>query len=471
MSHCFSKFLQPKFFGFSLGIYLFSISSCLHAATATWTDTTGAWTNSANWSPNTTFPNATTDDAVFGTLTADQAVDTRQSINVNTLTFNNDNFTLTLSNTVNSAPIIINGTNILLNGSGGGKTDTKLYFVNRTNTFTGNGSGTFNLSAGISNPGSAYVFQKQGTSTMAISANAGFSNVDVFILENGKLKISSASAFGAVSNIIINGGTIIGNIASRDITNMFTVNGDYTVDAAAGAGALSNSGPVILGSTTHKITVSTGASNYLVGVVSGSAGLLKAGSGSMLISGNNTFTGNVTNSAGAMIINSANALGTTSLISVRGGTLLYNVGYTNTGAAVFLSGGIIQEADQNVSLGALTLTANSSIQLNSGGTAGSLLFASGTNVGGGMLTIYGWNYNSVTDSGSDDLIFFTSTTAETSSFLNNITFFGLGAGARLLSTGELVPITPEPSTILYPILCLGFLGFQILLKKVLYVRS
>jgi hypothetical protein len=104
--------------------------------------------------------------------------------------------------------------------------------------------------------------------------------------------------------------------------------------------------------------------------------------------------------------------------------------------------------------------------LNSGGTAGSLQFASGTNIGGGMLTIYGWNYNSVTDSGSDDLIFFTSTTAETSTFLNNITFFGLGAGARLLSTGELVPITPEPSTILYPILCLGFLGFQILLKKV-----
>jgi hypothetical protein len=137
---------------------------------------------------------------------------------------------------------------------------------------------------------------------------------------------------------------------------------------------------------------------------------------------------------------------------------LYNVGNTNTGLTVGLAGGEIKEIDQNVSLGALTLTANSKITLTSDVTAGSLRFASATNIGGGTLTIYNWAGTGA--GGSDDLIFFTNSTFESSSFLSNVTFFGLTGGARLLSTGELVPITPEPGTSLVGCLLTGiFLRF------------
>jgi autotransporter-associated beta strand protein len=452
--------------------------ACLWAATATWDQNTGgSWNVNGNWDPNTGFPNGATDNAVFatnGSMNADQIIDTQGQIDVGTLTFNNNTFVLFLSNTVNNSPLRINSglTNISVGGSGNIQVDNVHFqFMNTTNIFAGDGGGILNINRSFLGTG-GQVFRKDGSFVLNFAVNAGFTNTDVFILDKGKLKLGNNGSLGALSNLIVNGGTITtlpgGTLI---ITNMLTVNGNYTVNSTGGSTILTNSGPLILGSTTHQISIGSNFTNLWTGIASGAAGLSKAGTGTLFLSDNNTFTGNVTNTAGTMVVNSANALGVLGaghVISVTGGTLLYNVGFTNT-AAVELSGGQIQEVDQNVSLGALSLTASSSIQLNSGGSAGTLTFASGTNTSGAVavLTIYGWNYNSVTDSGSDDLIFFTDPTMETASFLNKITFFGLGAGARLLSTGELVPITPEPGTFLSAMLLCGlcFRRFKDFLHK------
>jgi autotransporter-associated beta strand protein len=202
-------------------------------------------------------------------------------------------------------------------------------------------------------------------------------------------------------------------------------------------------------------------------VISGAGAISHRGADTLILSGNNTFSGAFTNSDGTLQVNSATALGTSASYALTGGTLLYNTGFTNTGANVILNGGNIQEVDKNISLGTLTIEANSTLTLNSGGTAGSFRFASGTNTvgNGAMLTIVGWDFNSATQSGANDLIFFTNSSFESASFLNNVTFFGYLPGARILSSGELVPITPEPASLLAGWILSCLFGWKVFRKK------
>jgi fibronectin-binding autotransporter adhesin len=179
----------------------------------------------------------------------------------------------------------------------------------------------------------------------------------------------------------------------------------------------------------------------------------------MILRGANTFSGNISVTAGSLVLTNATAMGSgAKSVTVSGGTLLYNLGMTNTSAGLVMSGGTVETRDAKVSLGSLTMTADSVIDLRNGGNTGVMRFASATNnTGTAVLTIYGWTGSEA--GGTGDLIFFTNTTGITSSFLSNVHFFG-GAGAQLLGTGELVPITPEPGTLLG-----GGLVFGILLRR------
>jgi fibronectin-binding autotransporter adhesin len=294
--------------------------------------------------------------------------------------------------------------------------------------------------------------------------NSAFVNVNTSGMWNLNIRDELLGGINLTGGIITN--TTLGSTVSRltIVSPAVTGNVSSTTAQIVGQGEFNLGGSVV----NFNIADGTAATDMLISMIMTNGGVIKSGAGTLKLIGNNFFTGAVTNLAGTLDISGGSSLTTTTSISVVGGTLLYNVGSTNTGAAFNLSGGTLQEAgDQNLSLGALSVTANSSIQLNQGGTGGSIRFANGTNTvgAGAMLTIYGWNYNSVTDSGSDDLIFFTSSSFETTTFLNNITFFGLGAGARILSTGELVPITPEPTTICVGAIVSCLCGSQIFRKK------
>jgi autotransporter-associated beta strand protein len=194
-----------------------------------------------------------------------------------------------------------------------------------------------------------------------------------------------------------------------------------------------------------------GPSNITIsGSIEGTGNIFRSGSGRTILEGANTFTGFISNANSSGIIEIANIEGLGAggkTVYVPTGTLLFSAGATNTAAEIRMGGGILEVVDTSISVGRLTLAANSSIDLTAGGSTGRMTFNGATNLTGtAVLTITGWTGSGT--GGTGDLIFFTNTSTITSSFLNNVQFAGGLQGAALLPTGELVPITPEPSTLL-----------------------
>lgn len=341
------------------------------------------------------------------------------------------------------------------------------------------GSNTFMLNNSTNAILSSYTFTNGfGATNFAhlelVNGNTRWQATNTLIGATGTMIVSNtaASTFGTITNA----GTIM--IAGDGTTLTNEGNLILIGNGAGSEGALVNlvgtntvSGPILLGgnstigsddgklilkgtltnNTSLVIVTNAGTSTVEIdSLISGTGGIVHSGNGTLSLASSNSFSGNITNTSGTISIDQTYAIsGLTGSTVLNGGTLLFNVSATNTTAGVILNGGTIQETDTNLSLGALTVSANSSIQLGSGGGLGRIRFATGTNTvgSGAKLTIYGWSWNSALSGGSDDLIFFTSTTFETASFLNNVTFFGTGGGARILTSGELVPITPEPSSI------------------------
>lgn len=166
-----------------------------------------------------------------------------------------------------------------------------------------------------------------------------------------------------IDRLIFNAG------ADSDVTiggaNTLTISNGIIVDAdSAGAHAIL-ANVALAQSQTWTINSSTNFT--VVGVVSGdaAANLVKAGVGTLILSGTNTYSGTTTISAGALRVQNDSGLGSTA-----GGTTV-----SATGAALELEGGISIGAE------ALGLTGTGI------GTGGALRNISGDNTYGGNITL------------------------------------------------------------------------------------
>jgi hypothetical protein len=163
---------------------------------------------------------------------------------------------------------------------------------------------------------------------------------------------------------------------------------------------------------------------------------------------NGAFAGNsiILNGGGTLLISDSNQIGNTTNMIMSGGTLALG----NSGSE---------------SLGTLTLTANSIIDLVSISNFDLYFGNSAMNLWSGTLTINNWSGDQT--GGTNSRIFFSNNSSGlTSGQLSQINFSGWGSGAILLSNGELVPnIVPEARTIVAVLIIFGIVFWRDFLKK------
>ncbi len=286
-----------------------------------------------------------------------------------------------------------------------------------------------------------------GTTTTTATTAAAFSIGGNLSVASGCTLTMGNFAFTTSGTTSITGtiNTATGATGTRTFTGSVTINsggvwnlsglnpptsfgGDITFD---GATFNNGTGAVTL-TNSPTITVNTGTATF-GGVISGAYNITKSGSGTLALSGANTYSGNTVISNGTVTLGVANALpvgasvGTIQTTTTAGVTL--NLGLFNLGTST---------ASAN-SAGVLDFDVNTTINLGSGGTNSYYFKASnGQTWGASTVTIYNWTgINGITGTGPKIFIG-SDATGVTTTQLAKIIIDGYGE-AMQLSTGEIVP--------------------------------
>jgi autotransporter-associated beta strand protein len=256
-------------------------------------------------------------------------------------------------------------------------------------TNTGNGTIQFlnNSTAGNSNIANAtdgnVIFDGASSAAGATFANNGtliFYNTSTAgsacITTTGIVRFSNSSTAGSATITANNGGQIDFYPDALGGTARLILNGTGTLDispetlnAAVTVGSFESSGSVSLGGdslTTGANNLNTSFSGNIAdgGINGGSGGsLTKIGSGTLTLSGDNTYTGGTTINGGTLVAASGNALGTGNA-SVSNGTLM--VGGPRT---LGIGGNYIQASTGTLQLGLGGITLGDWDMLNISGAA------------------------------------------------------------------------------------------------------
>lgn len=316
------------------------------------------------------------------------------------------------AHTVNSA--LIAGNAIEIN-------NTSLDLLRLTGTLATNGNAV--LLSGTGDTTLSGVISGTGSITKAGSGNASLDAPNTFsggtTLRAGTLTIGNNSALGTGS-VVIKGGTLASDVASQ-VSNALTLqgnaqlsalttsgpltqtNGDYTLTMAnathSGAVNLSNNNTA----RTLTVAVDAGANSTISGTVqnggTGAGGLTKTGTGTLTLSGANTYTGTTTINAGTIALGASDRLHDASSLNLAGGTL--------------------NLAGKSERIGDLTFSSGE-VNFGTPGEANYLLFNDTYASPSGVLVISNW------ENGAD---IFASQSALTAGILDSIYFSGYGAGA------------------------------------------
>ncbi len=265
--------------------------------------------------------------------------------------------------------------------SAGGKLMTGQLIVN---TVTGNtwlpGTGTVVMTATNTLPSTIF------TSFNNLQIDAGTTTTGVAITAiSGALTVKAGATFSlnhavaAPTSLILECGALIGSRINGSAT--LTLGGNVNViNMATGTDGAVISAPLALGTANRTFTVEddgTPALDLTVsGMVSGAFGAVKAGPGTMVFSGSNTYTGLTTISTGILKIGNSNALGTVAAgTTITSGAVLdlNGINYTTAealtinGTGLNSEGALINSSATGATFsGLITLGSASSIIANSG---------------------------------------------------------------------------------------------------------
>ena len=288
-----------------------------------WNNTGTVWTNAASWT-NNAVPTET-DIAAFGNLGSGAGVtvagETIGGIifnpGANAYTWSGSAITVISTNGITNNSTAIQTFNNKVTNSGGspiwssvagggmvfnGGIDLTTANSSSGRTLTFAGAGNVTVSGVIANGGNgtgtstnaAVTFSSIGTNLLSGSNTYGGTTT---IATNSTLKIGSATALGSTSGstvvssggvLDLNGQTISGEVLTLNGSGINT--GGALINSGATDGSWS--GTVALGNATTYISASAGKKITLSGAVSGvDKGIYKLGTGTLEVSGTNTYTG------------------------------------------------------------------------------------------------------------------------------------------------------------------------------------
>lgn len=282
---------------------------------------------------------------------------------------------------------------------------------------------------------------------------------------------TSGSAYYAGAGLTANFGgtggtvTVSGTVETR---HGIRVDAAFTFDPAGG-GTIDLAGA---NATANFIKVDSGGSATVNAALSGSNGFTKEGAAALILQADNSsLTGAVVVTEGNVQANAANALGgaTSVTVSNTGSLLISEDNAVNNAATVNLAGGkLAMGGTTNDTLGALTLSANSVIDL--GSFSGNLSFAASNGASWTVnttLSIWNWNgtsqYGTSYGAGDRHIFFGSNASGLLSSQLNQISFYSDNGNsfigkAWINSYGEIGAV-PEPEAIVTAVVLLLGSGF------------
>ncbi|WP_244485563.1 autotransporter outer membrane beta-barrel domain-containing protein [Bradyrhizobium tropiciagri] len=262
---------------------------------------------------------------------------------------------------------------------------------------------------------SLLVFHDTSTAGNASILNTGETNFfnastagNAAIINNLNLTFANSSTAGNATITTNSGGTTSIQDAASGGTARFILNGTGALDISSlttggtTVGSIEGDGTIRLGANTLTVggnglsTTFSGVITPVSGVFSGNGGLIKVGTGTLTLTGINTYTGGTTLASGTLSVSGDANLGAGQLI-FDGGTLeVSGAGFTSSRAVqIGSNGGTAQVDTGSLTLsgviadfggapGAVTKTGNGTLVLSGNNTYGG-----GTIINAGMLQLSG----------------------------------------------------------------------------------
>ena len=207
---------------------------------------------------------------------------------------------------------------------------------------------------------------------------------------SGILTLTGANIY--TGNTVVSAGTLAlggtGSLLATGSMNLSGATGRFDISAAAADTTLGSltgvaGSQVALGA--HNLTVGNAANTSFAGAIAGTGGVVKQGTGTLTLSGANTYSGGTTINAGSLALGGAGALAANGAVTIAAGSIL-DISGSSANQTI---GNLIGVAGSQVLLGARTLTTGGATN----STFAGLISGSGGLVkqGAGTLTLSGAN--------------------------------------------------------------------------------